>query len=117
MVKIADSGFGSITIDGKRYNHDIWVLADGSVEERKGSYHAFLAEEVQALLKGEPEAIIVGTGTAGCVGIDGEANRLAKRKGIDPLAFITPNALEKYNQLASKDMKVALAFHVTCLSA
>ena len=113
MVKIIDSGFGSITIDGKRYNHDVWVFTDGSVEERRGGYHTFLSEEVQALLKGDPYTIIIGTGTAGCVRIEGAAKRLAERKGIELVDCITSNAIEKYNQLASK-VKVAAAFHVTC---
>ena len=114
MAKIIDLGFGSITIDGERYSHDVWVFMDGSVEERRGGYHTLLVEEVQALLKGGPDAIVIGTGTAGCVKIDGGAKQLAEREGVKLQDLITPNAIERYNQLTSKGMKVAAAFHVTC---
>jgi hypothetical protein len=114
MTKIEDSGFGSITIDGKRYNHDVWIFTDGSIEERKGGYHTFLAKEVQALLKGEPEIIVVGAGTASCVGIAAEAKQLAKNKGVKIESAATPKAIERYNQLASEGKKIAAAFHVTC---
>lgn len=114
MVEIEDSGFGSITINRKLYSHDVWVFIDGSIKERRGGYHTFLAKEVQALLKGEPETIVVGTGTAGCVEIEGAAKQLMERRGIKIVIAVTPKAIERYNQLASTGMKVAAAFHVTC---
>jgi hypothetical protein len=114
MVKIEDSGFGSITIDGKRYSYDVWVFTDGSIEKRAGGYHTFLAKEVQALLRGEPEIIVVGAGTASCVGIEREAEQLAHSKGIKIESAATPRAIEKYNQLVSEGKRVAAAFHVTC---
>jgi hypothetical protein len=114
MVEIEDSGFGSITIDEKRYGHDVWVFSDGSVEERRGGYHTFLKKEVQALLKGEVDTIVVGAGTAGCVEIESPARQLAQQRGIEIVSDITPKAIEKYNQLVTKGRKVAAAFHVTC---
>jgi hypothetical protein len=114
MVEIQESSFGSITIGGKRYDHDVWLLVDGSVEERKGGYHTFLEKETQALIQGEPEIIVVGTGTAGCVEIDPPAEQLARGKGIKIVSNITPRAVEEYNKLASIGKKVAAAFHVTC---
>jgi hypothetical protein len=114
MVEIEDSGFGSITINGKRYGHDVWVFSNGSVEKRKGGYHTFLATEVQVLLKGEPGIIVVGTGTASCVEIEREAKQLVQSKGVKIESAATPKAIERYNQLVSKGRKIAAAFHVTC---
>jgi hypothetical protein len=114
MVEIQESSFGSITVGGRRYNHDVWILADGSVEERKGGYHMFLEAEVQTLIKKGTEVIVVGTGTSGCVEIDPSAEQLAKDKEIEIVCDITPRAVEEYNRLTSKGKKVAAAFHVTC---
>ncbi|GAI42683.1 unnamed protein product [marine sediment metagenome] len=114
MGKIENSGFGSIVINGKRYCHDVWVFTDGSVEKRRGGNHTFLAEEIQNLLKGNPEIIIVGAGTSSCVGIGKEAGQLAENKNIKIERAATPKAIETYNQLVSEGMKVAAAFHVTC---
>lgn len=114
MIKIEDSGFGSITVNGKQYDHDIWVFADGSVEERKGGYHTFLVKEVRTLLEGKPEIIVVGAGTASCVEISEEAKQLAESKGVKIESAATSKAIERYNQLVSDGRKIAAAFHVTC---
>jgi len=114
VAKIEDSGFGSIIVGEKKYNHDVWIFTNGSVEERRGGYHTFLAKEVQALLRGKPEIIVVGAGTASCVGIEKEAEQLAQSKGIKIESAATPRAIERYNQLVLEGKKVAAAFHVTC---
>lgn len=35
MVKIDSSTYGSVTIDGVKYDHDVYVLPSGKVEERE----------------------------------------------------------------------------------
>ncbi|HIH97236.1 MAG TPA: hypothetical protein HA348_07165, partial [Thermoplasmata archaeon] len=98
----------------RRYNHDVWIMVDGSVEERRGGYHTFLEAEVQTLIKKGTEVIVVGTGTSGCVEIDPSAEQLAKDKETEIVCDITPRAVEEYSRLTSKGKKVTAAFHVTC---
>lgn len=113
MVRVDETSFGSITVNGKRYPHDIWVFADGSIKRRDRD-HEFVRAELELLLKGEPEVVVVGTGQSGCVEIDREATRIAAERGIEIIGDITPRALEKYNEAIKAGRKAAAAFHVTC---
>jgi hypothetical protein len=51
MVKINSSRYGSITIEGMKYNHDVYILPSGQVEERKYG-HTFTRDQVEHMLKG-----------------------------------------------------------------
>ncbi len=113
MVHIDGASFGSITVDGKRYPHDVWIFADGSIRRRDRD-HEFTLDELDLLLKGKPELVVVGTGQSGCVQVDKEAAELAVKQGVKMIDDITPNALEKYNEVVKAGRKVAGAFHVTC---
>lgn len=113
VVKIDGTSFGSITIDGKRYSHDVWVFTDGSIERRDRD-HEFTLNELDLLLKGKPEVIIVGTGQYGCVRVDREAAELAVEQGVQVIDDITPNVIERYNEAVRARRRVAGAFHVTC---
>jgi hypothetical protein len=113
VVKIDGTSFGSITIDGKRYPHDVWVFTDGSIERRDRD-HEFTLNELDLLLKGKPKIIVVGTGRYGCVRVDREAAELAVKHGVQVVDDITPNVIERYNEAVRAGRRVAGAFHVTC---
>lgn len=113
MIQIDSTSFGSITVDGKRYAHDVWIFADGSIRRRDRN-HEFKLDELDLLLDGGPEVVVVGTGQSGCVGIDEDAAREAGRRGIKIISDITPNALKQYNETVKAKSKVAGAFHTTC---
>ncbi len=113
MTQIDSTSFGSITVDGKRYAHDVWIFADGSIRRRDRN-HEFMLDELDLLLDGGPEVVIVGTGKSGCVVIDEYAAREAGRRGIKIISDVTPNALKQYNEAIKAKRKVAGAFHTTC---
>lgn len=113
MVRIDGTSFGSITVDGKQYPHDVWILADGSIRRRDRD-HEFTLNELYFLLEGEPELVIVGTGQSGCVQVDKEAAELAVKQGVKIIDDITPDALKRYNEAVNAGRRVAGAFHVTC---
>ncbi len=113
MVHIEGTSFGGITVEGKHYSHDVWVLADGSIRRRDRN-HEFTLNEFDFLLKGKPELVIVGTGQSGCVRVDKEVAELAVKQGVKIIDDITPNALKQYNEAADAGRRVAGAFHVTC---
>jgi len=46
MVKINSSTYGSITIDGVTYNHDVYILPSSEVEERQYG-HTFTKEQAE----------------------------------------------------------------------
>ncbi len=112
MAKIDSSNFGSITIDGKTYNHDVYILSSGKVEEREHG-HIFSKDQIEHILKENPEVVIVGKGTSGCADLSLEARVLLEDKGIEIIEADTPEIKDKFNQL-SKTKKVAAIIHVTC---
>jgi len=113
VVRVDSTGFGSITVDGKRYPHDVWIFADGSIRRRDRD-HEFTLDELDLLLDGRPEVMIVGTGQSGCVGISEDAAMEAGRRGVKIISDVTPNALKQYNEAIKAKRKVAGAFHTTC---
>ncbi len=113
VVRVDGTSFGSITVDGKRYSHDVWIFADGSIRRRERD-HEFTLDELDLLLDGRPELVIVGTGQSGCVRIDEDAAREAGRRGIKIINDVTPEALKRYNEAVKTKRKVVGVFHVTC---
>lgn len=113
VIRIDGTSFGSITVDGKRCPHDVWIFADGSIRRRDRD-HEFTLDELDLLLDGKPELVVVGTGQSGCVRIDDDATREASRRGVNVIGDITPRALKLYNEAADAKRRVAGAFHVTC---
>lgn len=109
---INSTEFGSITIDAKTYNHDVWIFADGRIEKRTKN-HLFEEGELDLLAKDNPEIIVIGTGQSGIMRVSVDAKEKAEQIGIKLIAEITPAAIKKYNELAKKK-KVAAAMHITC---
>ncbi len=75
MVKIDELTLGSIVVVGKKYRRDVLIFAgDGTVKKRKGGFlmfgsHEIKKRELEELSQGQPETIIVGTGTNGAAPI------------------------------------------------
>ncbi|MEM2192350.1 MAG: MTH938/NDUFAF3 family protein [Candidatus Hadarchaeales archaeon] len=113
MRAINGTTFGSITVDGRTYNHDVWLLVTGELRKRDRN-HEFTIDEFLMLLEGEPEVVVVGTGQAGCVRVEDEVREEAKRRKVELFCLETPEALKVYNRAVAAKRKVAGAFHVTC---
>lgn len=112
MPKVDSSYFGSIIIDGKKFNSDVIVSWNGEIKERQSS-HDFTKSEFQDILMRDPEIVVIGTGTAGLMKVDPSIEVLAKVEGIELIARQTPQATEEFNKYA-KRKKVVAIFHVTC---
>ena len=112
MVHIDSSYFGSILIDGKKYDHDVIVDWKGNVQQRMKS-HKFSKREFDDLLFLDPEVVVVGTGTSGMVSIDPQVEIEAKIKGIELIFKKTPEATKEFNKFVRRKRVVGV-FHVTC---
>lgn len=114
-MKIEKTGFGWIIVDGKRYEQDILILADGKIlnryEDFTGNNHEFSIEEAQKLLNPKPEVIIIGTGQSGILKVKEKTIQFLKEQKVKLVALPTPKAIEVFNKL--KEIKAAL-FHLTC---
>jgi len=112
MVEINSSAFGSITIDGKAYHHDVYVLPSGRVEEREYG-HTFTRGQVEHVLEEKPEVVVIGKGTSGLAHLSSDARAVLENKGIEIIEDETPAIVNKFNEL-TKTKKLAAIIHVTC---
>lgn len=113
-MKIDSTEFGSITIEGKRYSHDVVVSYKGKIE--KGwlqTRHLINEKEFLEFLKEDPEVIVIGNGQYGACEVSNNFKKLAEDKGIEVIISKTPEAIEKFNELV-KAKKVVAYFHTTC---
>lgn len=113
MVKFDNAYFGSVIIDGKKYEYDVVVSWDGEILERAKA-HTFSKAELLDILQKEPEVIVVGTGQSGLVKIDKDAEIEAKIQGVELVAKTTQQAIEEFNKLVKIKKKAVAVIHVTC---
>ncbi|KAF0219954.1 MAG: hypothetical protein FD174_1678 [Geobacteraceae bacterium] len=118
-MKIDDTEFGSITIDGETYPYDVLIRLSGKIRKRKkklskkhyGTSHIVSMEEADFIYEKGSNLLIVGTGQDGNLRLSPEAAEFFARKGCAVLAEPTPRAIVAFNH--EKGHKIAL-FHVTC---
>lgn len=119
MAKIDKLSFGSIIIEGKKYRRDVLIFADGTVKKRKGGFlmfgsHNIKKEEIEELIQGEPETIIIGTGTSGKASLATEIENWAKEKNLNLIVQPSHEAVAKLNEFTEQERKVAALIHITC---
>jgi len=119
---IEEYHFGSITIDGKTYNHDVEVRWTGEVLKwwRRES-HVIDVEDIKRAIDQNPETIVIGTGESGIAEVTEEAKKEISSKGIELIIDITEEAVKTFNIIKEesekeegKYRKVIALFHLTC---
>ena len=118
-MKIERTTFGTITIDGKTYEHDVVVRLSGEVVKRKkklskklyGTSHVLSKDEAKFLFEEGCDQVVIGSGQMGNVQLSPEAEAYFERKGCAVLLKPTPEAIRMFNQ--SRARRIGL-FHVTC---
>ena len=117
--KIEKTDFGSITIDGEIYNHDVVIRPSGKVKKRKkklskavyGTSHTLSLDEAKDIFKKEGDKLVIGTGHYGVLKLSDEATEYFQKRGCRVEMLPTPGAIKKWND--SKGRVIGL-FHVTC---
>lgn len=112
MPKIDSSYFGSMIIDGKKFDTDLCILPSGEVQQRERT-HTVSRREISDLLMHEPDVIVIGTGNSGLMKVDRDAEVSCQLEGVELIAKPTPLAVQEFNKF-SRGRKVAAIFHVTC---
>lgn len=119
---IEDYHFGSITISGKTYNHDVEARWTGEILEwwRKES-HIIDVEDVKRAIEQNPDIIIIGTGESGLAEVTKDAQQEIKLKGMELIIDTTQEAVKTFNivqgeskEEEGKQIKVIGLFHLTC---
>jgi hypothetical protein len=120
MRLIIDSTkFGSITIAGEVYEHDVVIRLNGKVEKRKkklskavfGTSHMISLEEAKDLYEKGAEQVVIGTGQSGMVKLSEVAEKYFGEKKCKVSLLPTPEAISAWNEM---DGEVIGLFHVTC---
>ncbi len=118
-MEIERTTFGTITIDGKTYEHDVIIRLSGEVAKRKkklskkyyGTSHVLSKDEAKFVFEKGCEQLVLGSGQFGNVHLSPEAEAYFARKGCTVLLQPTPEAIHTFNSSHAK--KIGL-FHVTC---
>lgn len=117
--KIDKTHFGSITIEGRKYPHDVLIRLGGEITKRKkklskqvyGTSHMLSEAEARHVFEEGLEGLIIGTGQFDRVRLSDEAQAFFDESGVQIVLAGTPKALKIWNQAEGK---VAGLFHVTC---
>ena len=111
--------FGSITISGELYEHDVMIRLSGKVKKRKkklskakyGTSHKVSLEEAEHIFEAGAKQLILGSGHSGSVELSEEAAEYFGKNGCSVKLLSTPQAIKVWN--AAKGAVIGM-FHVTC---
>lgn len=117
--KIEDAWFGSITVEGARYEYDIIIRLSGKVRRRNkqlskalyGTSHTISLDEIRDLHRKRAERLIIGSGQEGKVVLSPEAAEFLAKKGCRVDLLPTPDAIQCWNEAEGKVLGL---FHITC---
>lgn len=111
--------FGSITISGERYEHDVVIRLSGKVKKRKkklskakyGTSHKVSLAEAEHIFEAGAKKLILGSGQGGNVELSKEAAEYFRTNGCSVELLPTPQAITAWNAASGA---VIGMFHVTC---
>lgn len=120
-MKIDSTEFGSITISGTTYSHDVLIRLSGKVDKRKkklskryyGTSHIISREEAEFIYEKGCDTLVVGAGQFGNVTLSPEAAEFFEHHDCRVILQPTPDAIKAYNKTRDKARTIGL-FHVTC---
>ena len=118
-MKIDSTEFGSITVDGTTYPHDILIRLSGEVLKRKkklskkyyGTSHIISQDEAEFVYEKGCDTLVLGAGQYGNVELSPEAAKFFKQHDCRVVLKPTPDAIKSYNKAKGKAIGL---FHVTC---
>ena len=95
---------GEVQINGQRHTQDVVIRTDGTIKKRRrtlsrrvyGNPHVVSVEEVRHVCKGNPRALIVGTGTEGRLNLGSDARTWLDSQGIKVIDNQSPLAVHEY---------------------
>ena len=117
-MRIGDSSFGSIQIDGETYEHDV-VIDRGEIKKRKKKPSKKFRDKfghtplsIEEKIPWKCRQLIIGNGFTGALPVMDAVKRKAEKRGLELIILSTPEALERLKE-ASTDATNAI-LHVTC---
>jgi len=117
VVRFDSYAFGSLSIDGVTYNHDVMIDRGSISKRRKKKSKPFREAYGHTPLSAQEDIpwkcrrLVVGTGAAGAMPIMDEVIREAERRGVEVVALPTMEALDL---LRDSPAHTNAVLHVTC---
>jgi hypothetical protein len=117
--RIDETQFGSVTIDGKVFEHDVLIRLGGKVEKRKkklskavyGTSHTISLAEARHVHQKGAVRLLIGAGQQHRVRLSEEAAAHFKRRRCQVELLPTPEMIPVWNQ--AEGAVIGLV-HVTC---
>ncbi len=117
--RIDNTSFGSITIEGMVFDHDIFINLKGEVNKRKkklskkhfGTSHIISLEEAMYIYQEGTKNLLIGSGQTGMVTLSDEASKFFDQKNCNVHITPTGEAIERWNK---ENGSVIGLFHITC---
>ena len=113
------TAFGSITIEGAVYDHDVMIRLDGGVKKRKkklskrryGTSHTLSVEEAERIHEPGAEVVVIGSGQHGALRLSPEAEAFFADRRCAVALLPTPESIQAWND---EERAAVGVFHVTC---
>ena len=115
-MHIDSYSFGRIRVDGFDYTEDV-IMLRGEVRSpwwRSAGGHIYAPTDLEEVVAGAPEIVVLGTGYFGRVKVLDETLTVCAEAGSEVIVEKTSRAVEMFNQLAAEGRDVAAALHLTC---
>jgi hypothetical protein len=117
--RIDQTQFGSVTIDGAVFTHDVIIRLGGQVEKRRkklskavyGTSHTISLAEAKHVYQKGVTRLLIGAGQDGRVALSEEAAAYFERNRCQVELLPTPEVIPVWNQA---DGAVIGLLHVTC---
>jgi hypothetical protein len=117
--RIDGTRFGSVTIDGQVYEHDVLIRLGGAVEKRKkklskavhGTSHIISSAEAKHVHQKGAALLLIGAGQDGRVTLSDEAVAYFERHRCQVQLLPTPEVIPVWNQAEGSVIGLV---HVTC---
>ena len=117
--KVDRTQFGSVTIDGEVFTHDVIIRLGGRVEKRKkklskavyGTSHTISLAEAEHLYQSGAERLLIGAGQDGRVELSAEEAAFFAQNRCQVELLPTPEVIPVWNQAEGA---VIGLLHVTC---
>lgn len=106
--------FGRMEIKGQAYSSDLILFPDKINDSWwRETGHKLSLKDLEDVFKENPEVLVIGTGFYGIMKVEEEVKEAAQSKEIILIIEKTENAVQRYNEIASKKKTIG-AFHLTC---
>jgi hypothetical protein len=113
MARIERYEFGRIVVDGQEERRDLIILPGRVVRNwwrRDG--HALVDEDLDEVLDGLPERLVIGTGADGRMRPEPRTLDRLRARGVTVESLPTDQAVRRYGEL--DPARSAAALHLTC---